>query len=123
MFGSGKSEIKLTPVGSRQDLAITLPVMQPACEGTVEATRALLSSVKLPPFIAGVGTVDWTVVAFRLVKFCASKKKKVRFLITGPPMAPPNTFWLKCPRGMPFRLLKKVLASRLLLRRNSHTSP
>ena len=39
--------------------------------------------MKLPGFISGVGTVEFTVVALRLVKFCASKKKKVLFLMIG----------------------------------------
>src|SRR5438445_13333717 len=101
---------------------MTFSVMQPACDGT-EAGRAAANSVRLPVFINGVGTVENTVVARRLVKFCISKKKNVLFLIAGPPIVPPNWFWLKCPRPTPFRLLKKVLASRLLLRRNSQTSP
>src|SRR6266853_912199 len=44
-----------------------------------------------------------------------SAKKKVRFLMMGPPMAPPNWFRLKgdlCPAS------KKFAASSLLLRRN-----
>src|SRR4051794_13063379 len=104
------------------DVAMIFPLMQPACDGT-EVGSAADSSVKFPFFIRGVGTVENTVVARRLVKFCISKKKKLLFLITGPPMVPPNWFWLKCPRPTPFKLLKKVLASRLLFLRNSQTSP
>ena len=35
-------------------------------------------------------TVEFTVVALRLVKSCASKKKNVLFFKTGPPIVPPN---------------------------------
>ena len=41
----------------------------------------------------------------------------------GPPIVPPNWFWLKWPRGTPPALLKKLLESNRLLRTNSQTSP
>src|SRR5437899_8063476 len=123
MFGSGYNASSFCPTGSMQDAAIIFPAMQPFWLGTVGFVSDAFSSVKFPCFIRGVGTAEFTVVAFRLVKFCASKKKKVRFLMTGPPIVPPNWFWLKCPRGTPPALLKKLFESRRLLRRNSHTSP
>ena len=46
-----------------------LPAMQPFWLGTVGLASEAFSSVKLPCFIRGVGTAEFTVVAFRLVKF------------------------------------------------------
>ncbi len=72
------------------DAAMMFPAMHPFWLGTVGFPSDALSSVKFPCFINGVGTVEFTVVAFRLVKSCASKKKKVWFLTIGPPIVPPN---------------------------------
>ena len=69
-----------------------LPVTQPTWPFTFESARVGDNSVKFPCFISGVGTVEFTVVNLRLENFCASKKKKVRFLIIGPPIVPPYWF-------------------------------
>jgi hypothetical protein len=47
------------------------------------------------------------------------KKKKAVSLTTGPPMLPPNWFWMFCGLRAPARLLKKLLASKMRLRWNS----
>ena len=53
-----------------------LPAMQPACPATLGAVRRGFSSVKLPFFISGVGTVEMMVVALRLVKSCKSPEEE-----------------------------------------------
>src|SRR4029077_14399208 len=123
MFGSGNTPTSWVAVGSRHPVAITFPATQPVWPLTRESLKAWLNSVKFPVFISGVGTVDWMVVALRLVKNWKSPKKNVLFFHTGPPIVAPYWFWAKCPRGTPLRLLKKEFASSELLRRYSQTSP
>src|SRR5260370_19670413 len=50
------------------------------------------------------------------------KMKSLSFRM-GPPTTPPNWCWLCLPRGLPAALFWKVLASRLLVRKYSNTSP
>src|SRR5260370_36719838 len=106
-----------------QEGKIAFPSKQRDIPATRGAARVGFNSVKLPVFIKGVGTVERIVVALLLLKSCASPKKKVLCLRIGPPIVPPNWFWLKWPRGTPPALFKNVFASKWLLRTNSHTSP
>src|ERR1700681_4670533 len=41
----------------------------------------------------------------------------------GPPIVTPNWFWTNCERGTPLSLLKKLLASKTVLRRYSYADP
>ena len=70
---------------------------QPVWPATGESLKTLgvgrlKSSVKLPCFISGVGTMLWIVVDRRLLKRWKSPKKNVLSLIIGPPNVPPNWF-------------------------------
>src|SRR6266481_1245178 len=106
---------------------------QPVWPATGESLKTLgvgrlKSSVKLPCFISGVGTMLWIVVDSRLLKRSKSPKKKVLSLIIGPPNVPPNWFCTKCPlgRGLPFiglALLTQELASSAAFRRYSNRFP
>jgi len=41
----------------------------------------------------------------------------------GPPIVTPNWFWSNCERGTPLSRLKKLLASKTVLRRYSYADP
>src|ERR1700721_4735372 len=41
----------------------------------------------------------------------------------GPPVVTPNWFWSNCERGTPLSRLKKLLASKTVLRRYSYADP
>src|SRR5512133_3833649 len=81
---------------------------------------------KSPVRHSSSGTVAKLLVPLRARTLCSLKKKKVRFrplysfgIHTGPPNVPPNSLRCNGGRGVLFRRLLQVFASRLLLRRNS----
>src|SRR6185312_1899632 len=51
------------------------------------------------------------------------KKKKSLFFRTGPPSVAPNWLRISLVRGRPFKLLKKELASKSVLRLYSYAEP
>src|ERR1700685_711643 len=78
------------------------------------------SPEKLPARSAAEGVViDTGLGAERRCVSWAAKKKKVLFLRMGPPTVPPN--WLSLNGGLV--MLKKLRASRSVLRRNSNAVP
>src|SRR5215831_17459228 len=105
MLGSGNKATSFAATGSIQPACTTLPTTHPACPAIGEALSVLPSSVKLPCFISGVGTVLVIVVDRRLAKRWRSPKKKVLSFMMGPPKVPPNWFWTKRPFGLLFLLL------------------
>ena len=79
------------------------------------------SAEKSPCRNASVGTVTTLrlILPPRRRKLSYATKKNVRFLITGPPTVPPNSFW----RTIGLAEAKNPRASSLSFRRNSNTSP
>src|SRR5205823_13221101 len=109
---------KIVPFGN---VLPSASVLVPDCP----VTRSL-KSVKPLARSAAVGTEPIWACPCRKRQNCASPKKKILFLITGPPRVPPNWFHRSSPffagvHPVTSQLCsKKSLASSLSLRKNSH---
>src|SRR5579871_391850 len=74
---------------------------------------------RFPPSCAEVG-ITWRMVEPRVLRNPSYQPNpQILFLMMGPPIVPPNWFWWNVLTVG----LKKLRASRSVLRRNSHAAP